>query len=508
MSDSWNETDLQYRIGTSFLAEFAAGHTPADVIRELIQNEYDAGGTVVDVEFGETELRVRGNGKPIDRSGWTRLSVMVGTGTVAGTGTAVASKVNGIGSKNFGLRSLFLFGDRISIQSAGKRTILDRRKGTLAVPVADPTSRGDSGVVVSVRYRDADDGELRAFTPEWEGDALADIARILGPSVIKLALPKGARRVDRVVIRSHRLGRSLELEQSAKVDRRLGLQTRTARVRVAGWDDADVPARYSETEYTRALTPPSQFVDRNIPSYFRLPGGRIRIGISFGLERGRLASTPGIFYYPLGAVKAQTGAQFSVSAPFAMNEDRNYLLDAASNDWNRWLLREAASFAVSLLSNRLFEKHGPSAYLAVSVDPGHASAEALAKAVSDLLATTECWPSRERARGRPVYRRADALTVPIRELRDVAGALRSDSVVTEEIADDIIASDIAIRFGAKQFDTNSLVRFRSAGADASHLHIKVTSAQWSYTKFPEAWRDLNRQVQAAEALDRVRASLD
>jgi hypothetical protein len=58
---------------------------------------------------------------------------------------------------------------------------------------------------------------------------------------------------------------------------------RVARVHLAGWDDAGVRPRYSETEYTRVLTPPAQFVDRNIPFYFRLPGGRIRIGISFGL---------------------------------------------------------------------------------------------------------------------------------------------------------------------------------------------------------------------------------
>ena len=508
MSEVWNESDLQYRIGTSFLAEFAAGHTPADVIRELIQNEYDAGGTVVDIEFGKTELRIRGNGRPIDRSGWTRLSVMVGTGSVAGTENEIAAKVNGIGSKNFGLRSLFLFGDRISIQSGGKRTILDRRQGTLAAPVQDLASRGVPGVLVSVRYRDADEGDLRAFTPEREQDALADIARILGPSVIKLALPKGARRIDRVNIRSHRLGRSLELEQSVKVsDGRLGAHSRIARIRRVGWGDDDDRSRYSEIEYTHAATIPGQFVDRNIPPYFRLPQRRIRIGISFALDRGRLAGTPGIFYYPLGAVRAQTGAQFSVSAPFAMNEDRSHLLESASSDWNRWLLREAASFAVSLLRGGLFEKFGPSAYRAVSVDPNHASAEELALNVREALTTAECWPSRVRFRGRPVYKLASKLTVPIQELRDVAGSLRSDSVVSDEIADDPVTNALAILSGANQFDTNSLVRFRCAGDDSSHLETKSTGVQWRYRDFPEAWCDLERQILVAEALDRVRARL-
>jgi hypothetical protein len=36
--------DLQFRVATSVLDEFALSHTPADVLRELVQNEYDAGG--------------------------------------------------------------------------------------------------------------------------------------------------------------------------------------------------------------------------------------------------------------------------------------------------------------------------------------------------------------------------------------------------------------------------------------------------------------------------------
>lgn len=508
MNETWSEDDLQYRVGTSFLAEFAAGHTAADVVRELIQNEYDAGGSVVDVEFGETELRIRGNGKAIDRRGWSRLSVMVGTGTVAGTQTAVTAKVNGLGSKNFGLRSLFLFGDRISVRSAGKQTILDRRKGTLPLPVDDPATLGLAGVLISVSYREVDDGDLYAFTPEREAEALSDIARIVGQSVIKLALPKGARRIGRVSIRSRRLGRSLELEQSARpLDSHRGSHTRTVRVRHDGWDPGDIGRRYSEIEYTRALTPPTQFGDRDLPSYFRLPGGRIRIGVSFAIERGRLANSPGIFYYPLGAVRAHTGALFSVSAPFAMNEDRSQLLDPGLNDWNRWLLGEAAEFSVSLVPGALFERFGASAYVAVSVDSNHASAGVLAEDVRNALTNLECWPSRERSRGRPSYRRAAELTVPIPDLRDIACTLRSGSVVGEAISNNVVAGDLAVRCGAKPFDTNSLVRFRCAGPDASHLQTKASGAQWYYTDFPGPWLDLNRQIGVAEALDRVRSRL-
>jgi hypothetical protein len=508
MSNSWNEDDLQYRIGTSLLAEFAAGHTAADVLRELIQNEYDAGGSVVDLEFGETELRIRGNGRVIDGSGWRRLSVMVGTGTVAGTETAVAAKANGIGSKNLGLRSLFLFGDRILVRSGGKQTILDRRKGTLRAPVEDPATMGDSGVLISVSYRQNDDGDLHTFTPEREAEALSDIARVVGPSVVKLASPKGARGIDRVSLRSQRLGRSLQLDQSAKLlDRRRGSHARTVRIRPDGWDAGDIPRRYSEVEYSTALTPPAQLAGRDVPPYFRLPRRRVRIGVSFAIDRRRIAHSPGIFYYPLGAVRAQTGALFSVSAPFAMNDDRSQLLDAGSSEWNRWLLQEAATFAVSLVPEVLFEQFGASAHVAVSVDASHASAEVLAEHVHDALTTIECWPSRERLRAPPRYRRAAELTVPIPELRDVAGWLRRDSVVSDEIANDVDASGLALRCAASAFDTNSLVRFRCAGPDASQLQTKDRGAQWHYSNFPEPWRDLNRQMRVAGALDLVRSRL-
>src|SRR5262245_65728494 len=94
--------DFQFRVGTSVLIEFAVSHTHADVLRELVQNEYDAGGTELVIEFGQAALVVCGNGRTIDDAGWKRLSVMVGHGLVAGTQDLVTQKVNGIGSKNCG----------------------------------------------------------------------------------------------------------------------------------------------------------------------------------------------------------------------------------------------------------------------------------------------------------------------------------------------------------------------------------------------------------------------
>ena len=131
MGSSSADAEWSYQIGTSLIAEFAAGHRPSDVLREVVQNEYDAGGRELTLRFGAGALLIQGSGKTIDRSGWNRLAVMLGTGRVAGTDATVESKVNGIGSKNFGMRSLFLFGDSIYVRSGGLETVLDTRRGAL-----------------------------------------------------------------------------------------------------------------------------------------------------------------------------------------------------------------------------------------------------------------------------------------------------------------------------------------------------------------------------------------
>ena len=134
------------RFGASIVEEFVKGHDPGDVLRELVQNEFDGGGDHLNVIFGTETLDVVGNGRGITSGGWDRLSVIVGTGRVVGDddGDRVAPKMNGIGSKNFGLRSLFLFGDKIFVRSRGQVCFLDLR--TLQTGrVRDPAWWGGKG---------------------------------------------------------------------------------------------------------------------------------------------------------------------------------------------------------------------------------------------------------------------------------------------------------------------------------------------------------------------------
>jgi hypothetical protein len=103
------------------VGQFLTDLTPFDVVVEFIQNELDAGSTKTKITFGAEGLTCEGTGKPIDETGWNRLRY------VLGAGGDVAPKVGGIGAKNHGLRSAFLLGDTIIVQSAGHRIDLTTR---------------------------------------------------------------------------------------------------------------------------------------------------------------------------------------------------------------------------------------------------------------------------------------------------------------------------------------------------------------------------------------------
>ncbi len=176
-----NKLDLRYNYGNSVVAEFVSDHDHADALRELVQNEYDAGGSRLQVAFGTDELRISGNGSTIDAGGWKRLSVMLGTGQVGRSGRTIAQKVNGIGSKNFGLRSLFLYGDQIYIRSGGLQTVLDFFYGTLQDPEPEPHSKRLPGIEIVVPYRTRKRKGLEPFDVAHELQALESFAADLTP---------------------------------------------------------------------------------------------------------------------------------------------------------------------------------------------------------------------------------------------------------------------------------------------------------------------------------------
>jgi hypothetical protein len=507
--------DFRFRVGTSLLAEFAMSHSPADVLRELVQNEYDAGGTDLTIAFGEEALVVRGNGANIDNRGWKRLGVMLGTGHVAGEAARIEAKTNGIGSKNFGLRSLFLFGDRIHVASGGRRTILDWSQGTLDKPLPDPESAGSPGVIITVPYRRVAEAPLQAFDKAYEQQALKTISAELAPTLIKLAQPGAGKNLCSVTVSSERLGQQLRWRQTARaVPDVPGLVRRTIRVERTGVSTDDGPTLISEAEHQTVLAPPSTLPKRDLPRYFRVGGGRIRLAISFRTKRDRLdLGYAGLLYYPLGASGSRTGFAFSVSAPFEMTEDRSNIVDPQNSTWNAWLIGQAAHLAVKLLPDRLFEPYGADAFAAI--DPrsaGSSTVPALRDEIRRLLGVERCWPTLKRRRGgRPALATADGLVVPgAAALADfVAQTIPAEEVLDRRLVERADAWALAVECGAKTFTVGSLVRLRCSGADAGGLTTRLDPAEAAraYPDFPSALADLSLQRRFATALDACRAQL-
>lgn len=499
-----------YRFGNSIIVELVRAHSDPDILRELIQNEYDAGGNTLQITFWRDGLQIQGNGTVIDSAGWARLSVMLGTGQVAGTETAIEPKLNGIGSKNVGLRSLFMYGNEVIIRSGGLWSYLSMQKGAPTRPEADPFSEKRQGVQIRVPYRTSPykataQLTLEPFTKDRETLALDAFAAHMSPSLIKLAEPsnKGRKRaaITSVEVLSHRCNRKLTWKQDAKeILNKDGLRIIRRRVRLSDSDlDIERPKTriLEEIEFQRTLTIPVELRGIPIPSYYRIPGGRLRLGLSMQIKGGKLDTNyRGLFYYPLGVPQGYTGNAISINAPFQMDTDRSHLIDPNSLRWNAWLLDEAAAMAIRLLTSHWFEQYREGAYLAL-LPTETASTPYFIERIKLSLETEACWPTRERAVGRksgPTFVHAATLVLPDYPVLD--GILSEERYLDAVIAKNPeIMKALDKQQKAKHFSINSLIRLRCAGLKDDNLATKLDKgkeADFHYVNFPEALKNTNQ----------------
>jgi hypothetical protein len=411
-----DDKSLRFAIGDSVLADFVLAHNHSAVLRELVQNEYDAAGSSMRVHFGANSLQVVGTGKPIDRHGWRRLSVMLGTGLVEGHDHRVEPKTNGIGVKNLGLRSLFLFGDRIYIRSNGKQTVLDRLKGTPAEPAKDELTKGKPGIRIDVPYRTSKSGRFEPFGQDQEGSALNSFVTDLTPTLMKLAQPGARKSLEEIAVLSERHSRQLTWRQTVKripcPDRSVTAIKRQIRV-----SDSQLQklTTLEEIEWQRVYDVPDRYHSQGIPGYFQVRQNRIRLGLSLRTSRGKVdLKAPGIFFYPLGVPRGYTGNVIGLNAPFEMDADRTQIIDPESSPWNRWLLDRAIDLTFDLLVTDWYRRFGPVAYLMLE-ETTKASAPYYLNGVTSRLGEDPCWPTRARQGGsksRPQFAQAEDLVVP------------------------------------------------------------------------------------------------
>ena len=405
--------DLEFSFGESVLSEFVSGHDVSGLLRELVQNEFDAKGTKIEILFGEKSVLILGNGRPIDTAGWKRLSVMLGRGHVAGSDRVIEPKMNGIGSKNFGLRSLFLLGDQILVRSGGRWTVLDITRGTLPTPRRDPESKDTRGIRIEVPFRDTAKGGLEPFGREREELAVAAFFQDLIPTLIKLAQPNSPKSLRELVVSTERCNRRIRWSQSATrtstVNKDVVGVQRQIRVTDSALDGSGKRHQRTveEIEFQKYLDIPSEFQNETFPRYFKVnPGRRLKIGVSLRKKGQKIdLENDGVFFYPIGVANGYTGNAVSINAPFQMNADRSQILDKASSSWNAWLLKCASELTIELLTSDWVRRFGADAYLAVNPSRLSASGgDAYGTALKEQLSELKCWPTRARLSGRVASR--------------------------------------------------------------------------------------------------------
>lgn len=481
------------RVAASYLEQFVSGHNASDILRELVQNEFDGEGHALSVTFGSEQLEIAGTGNDVTPDGWERLSVIVGTGRVVGSPEEViAEKTNGIGSKNFGLRSLFRFGDAIYVRSGGRVGLLDlltQETGN------EPDERwsGERGVRISVPYRTESIGKLEAFDVGRESHALDLMARDIPDTLVKLALPNGSKSMRQVAIRSFRTGRSLDWQQTSKTAptkvKGVELTLRSGRLT----DSSGEPQTFQEAEFSRVFDIPEEHLGRQFPAYYDAGEGRFRIAVSLPLAKGRVVSrSTGHLYYPLKTPDSRTGCAVSVSAPFELNNDRSGITD---HTWNEWLVDRAAELALNLLKQDWFERFGVDAFKALARTSASCRfAERIAEGLSEL----DCWPTRAKRGLR--FRRAKELILPAAPALDAL--LDDEWYLDAKLARDESVLALAGAAGAKSFTLASLVRLRCAGDDATLLKTKLEKheADIHYADYEATLRDPKTQIKLATAL--------
>ena len=169
----FKEEEFQQKLGPNIIEQFVKSHDLAGMIAELIQNDFDAKSRRLRIRFMEDRLVAESYGLKVDKKGWERLSYWLGVGEDA-------AKTGGIGRKNFGLRALFLVGDRITISSGGYKTALVFNWGARKKKIRDnATYPVGLSFRLEIQYREEPLWKIPVFTRKREEELFNDLEKYL-----------------------------------------------------------------------------------------------------------------------------------------------------------------------------------------------------------------------------------------------------------------------------------------------------------------------------------------
>ena len=183
-----------------------------------------------------------------------------------------------------------------------------------------------------------------------------------------------------------------------------------------------------------------------------------------------------------------------MNGPFNLDSDRSKLIDS---DWNGWLSVQAARLAADLITGDWFKLFGADAYLAIN--PGVGRPDQFAEAIREHLGNDACWPTRARNGRSPLFANARDIVVAAHPTLD--GYLSNEVYFDDRFAVHSDAIDMALKFGAKQFSLNSLVRLHCAPEDSSGLATNTgPDANFHYSDYEGFISGEDLQVRFAKAL--------
>ncbi|TBG85550.1 hypothetical protein ELG69_16295 [Rhizobium leguminosarum] len=345
------------------VGQFLAEVSLTDLVVELVQNDLDAGATRTVITFGKTALVSEGNGDAIEPNGWKRL------GYVLGAGGEVEAKKDGIGSKNHGLRSLFLLADDVWLQSGGYRADLTAR-GRSDAPkefypaswdrVEDPGAPS-VGTRITAEYRtermrkpDGDGAYLEPPSAEMLDELWSASADEAPERFVAASAPGKAWRYELVLQRAGRPSRTFTFECKRLEGSLKTLFLRSCKKRVGDGPSEQVIRRHS----IRFPLTETDLGAGKVPRLYR-SGARTYGEVSWSVDRrNRPVASVGLLRYPIAfpVESASSGAGFDISAPFLAGRSRHAL---SEDDRNQRLI-DAARVAFGEAAGRgLAKLYGP-----------------------------------------------------------------------------------------------------------------------------------------------------
>jgi len=373
--------------------QFLNGLRADDIITELVQNDLDADARKTSISFGKTQLICEGDGDPVEKKGWARLTY------IRGAGDQVPRKRNRIGIKNHGLKTCFTISDDIIIRSDGKllhQTLYKNGRdqpplpGAFDSPVIDAESPM-TGCRVEVPYRARDlvtkVGEPLLFpapSSQKIDELFLNACREIPQRFLGVIRPK-FRDQYTIELRHHRLGHTRFEFRCGRLRKSGRMQLFSRVCKVFGDQETKIPI-VRERACFFALSLPSK-VPKEIPSFYRASRGFLgEIAWSVN-SRGTPVQTCGHLRYPITYPAKTTTARnwlgVHYSGPYVSDLERHGISESAKT-LNSYITESCDAMLIKLLHKVLIPRFGPKA-LTLLVDPGAPNNERLLRMVEYIL---------------------------------------------------------------------------------------------------------------------------